>query len=44
MSSLKMLTTHLAAESGQEDHQLNRVDVIGDENEGGLLVLDETDN
>lgn len=36
--------THLAAESGQEDDELNGVDVVGDEDEGSLLVLDEADN
>lgn len=35
---------HLAAESGQEDDQLNGVDIVGDEDERGLLVLDEADN
>ncbi len=41
---MNLLTTHLAAESGKEDDQLNRVDVIGDENEGSLLVLNESDD
>lgn len=36
--------THLAAESGQEDNQLNGVDVVGDEDKRGLLVLNETDD
>lgn len=36
--------THLAAESGQENNQLNGVNVVGDENEGSLLVLNETDD
>lgn len=36
--------THLAAESGKEDNQLNRVNVVGDQNKGSLLVLDEADN
>ena len=36
--------THLAAESGQEDNQLNGVNVVGDENQRGLLVLNETDD
>ena len=35
---------HLAAERGQEDNELDRVDVIGDEDEGGFLVLDERDD
>lgn len=36
--------THLAAESGQEDNQLNGVNIVGDENEGSLLVLNESDD
>lgn len=36
--------THLAAESGQEDNQLNGVDVVGDQDEGSLLVLDQANN
>ena len=36
--------THLAAESGEEDDELDRVDVVGDHNEVGLLGLDETDD
>jgi len=36
--------THLAAESGQEDNQLNGVDIVGDEDEGSLLVLNESDD
>jgi hypothetical protein len=36
--------THLAAEGGEEDNQLNGVNVVGDQDEGGLLVLDEADN
>ena len=35
---------HLAAESGQEDDELNGVDIVGDEDERGLLVLDQADN
>lgn len=35
---------HLAAESGQEDDQLNRVDVVGDQNQGSLLVLNQANN
>lgn len=35
---------HLAAESGQENNQLDGVDVVGNEDEGSLLVLDEADN
>jgi len=33
--------THLSAKSWQEDHQLNWVDVVGDQHQRGLLVLDE---
>ena len=29
--------THLAAEGGQEDNELDRVDIIGNDNEGSLL-------
>jgi len=36
--------THLAAESGQEDNQLNGVNIVGDEDEGSLLVLNEANN
>lgn len=36
--------THLAAESWKEDDQLNWVDIVGDKDEGGLLVLNKTDN
>jgi hypothetical protein len=36
--------THLAAEGGQEDDELDGVDVIGDENEGSLLVLNQSDD
>lgn len=36
--------THLAAESGKEDNQLNGVNVMGDEDKRSLLVLNETDN
>lgn len=36
--------THLAAECRQEYDKLNRVDVVGDQNEAGLLVLDQADN
>ena len=36
--------THLAAESGQEDNQLNGVDVVGDQDKGSLLVLNQADN
>lgn len=33
--------THLAAESGKEDDELNRVNIIGDDDEVGLLLLNE---
>ena len=36
--------THLAAEGGEEDNQLDGVNVVGDQDERGLLVLDEADN
>lgn len=36
--------THLAAESGKEDNQLNGVNVVGDEDKGSLLVLNEANN
>ena len=36
--------THLAAESGKEDNQLNGVNIVGDEDERSLLVLNEADN
>lgn len=36
--------THLAAESGQEDDQLNGVDIVGDEDQGSLLVLNKADD
>lgn len=36
--------THLAAESGEEDNQLNGVDVVSNKDERGLLVLNETNN
>lgn len=36
--------THLAAECGKEDNQLDGVNVVGDQDERGLLVLDEADN
>lgn len=36
--------THLAAESGKEDNQLNGVNIVGNEHERRLLVLDETNN
>ena len=35
--------THLAAEGREEDDKLNGVNVIGDDNEGSLLGLDEGD-
>lgn len=36
--------THLAAQSGEEDNQLNGVNVVGDQDEGSLLVLDQADD
>lgn len=36
--------THLSAKSGQEDDEFDRVDVIGDEDEGGFLVLNESND
>jgi len=36
--------THLAAESGEEDNQLNGVNIVGDEDEGSLLVLNEAND
>lgn len=35
--------THLAAESREEDDELNRVDIVGNDNEVRLLGLDEGD-
>jgi hypothetical protein len=35
---------HLAAEGGEEDDELNGVNVVGDDDEVGLLLLDETDD
>jgi len=34
--------THLATQCGKEDDELDRVNIIGDEDERSLLVLDET--
>lgn len=36
--------THLAAESRQEDNQLNGVNIVGDQDQRRLLVLDESDD
>jgi len=36
--------THLAAESGEVDDELNGVDIVGDDNESSLLGLDEGDD
>ena len=33
--------THLAAEGGEEDDELDGVDIVGDDNERRLLGLDE---
>ena len=36
--------THLAAESGEEDDELDRVDIVGDQDKRGLLVLNQADD
>ena len=36
--------THLAAEGGKEDNELDGVNIVGDEDESGLLGLNEGDN
>ena len=36
--------THLAAEGGEEDDKLDGVNIVGDEDESGLLGLNEGDN
>ena len=36
--------THLLAESGKEDNELNGVNIVGDEDERSLLVLNEANN
>lgn len=36
--------THLTAEGREVDDELNWVNIIGDEDKGGLLVLDEADD
>ena len=36
--------THLLAERRKEDDELNRLDIVGDEDERSLLVLDKTNN
>ena len=36
--------THLPAESGQVDNELNGVDIVGDQDQGSLLVLDQANN
>lgn len=36
--------THLLAQRGEEDDELNGVNVVGDQDEGSLLVLNEADN
>lgn len=35
---------HLAAQCGQEHNQLDRVNVVGDQDQRGFLVLDQADN
>jgi hypothetical protein len=36
--------SHLAAEGWEVDNEFNRVNIVGDEDEGGFLVLDEADD
>ena len=36
--------THLAAKRGQENNQLNGIDIIGNQNQGSLLVLNQAYN
>ena len=36
--------THLPAESGEEDNELDRVNIVGNDDELGLLGLDKGDN
>lgn len=36
--------THLAAEGREEDHQLNGVNVVGNQDKGSLLVLDKANH
>lgn len=36
--------THLLAERRKEDNQLNGVNIVGDEDQGSLLVLNQTDD
>lgn len=36
--------THLLAQRGKEDDELNRLDVVGDEDEGSLLVLNQAND
>ena len=36
--------SHLAAKSGQEDNQLDGVNIVSNQNQRGLLVLNETDD
>ena len=36
--------THLAAESGEEDDELDGVDVVRNDDKAGLLGLDEADD
>ena len=35
---------HLAAQSGEEHNQLDGVDIVGDQDKGRLLVLNQTNN
>lgn len=36
--------THLLAQRGKEDNELDGLDIVGNEDKRSLLVLDETDN
>lgn len=36
--------THLAAEGGEEDDELDGVDIVGDKDERSLLVLNKANN
>lgn len=39
-----LVLTHLPAESREVDNELDGVDVVGDQDEGSLLVLDKANN
>ena len=36
--------THLSAKGGQEDDELNRLNIVGDQDQRGLLVLNQADH